>query len=206
MKPIVVILSILLLASCKKDKQEVESQYSVKGKVIDMLSGLPVPGAKVTVIGYARVWGIARVNTLKPVTSDGSGEFRINIGLDINSYNYMIYAQGEQHASQDRYYQKYSLKFDSGRELIQDIPVMPYAYLKLRVKGNKGGQLLELELDESPSGSYYNGTDTLKTYKIPYSEVIIISMVTPSGGGSPLQSVDTIPLIPSDTTHFLLEF
>ncbi len=213
MKAITQILGILVIGipllflSCRKDREvaKYSGEYTITGKVVDKISGFSIPHASVGVIGRSRdATSHFGGKTVAFDKSDDDGNFTLKFSANSEDNNYELTANAL------TYFTKTSgddVRFTKNGSRTQNVLLMPYGYLTLHIKGNKGGD--KLSVSAGGGGSNYNqGVDTIKTYnKTPGQEAYLVYGAF-NQKDELLFKTDTSLLIvfPPDSTHFLIEF
>ena len=210
MKNILVYLFLLLvinLLSCKKHQPYV-GEYEVNGRVLDEITGKPIPYATVGVLAKRRSdfsgWG---AKTGVSGYADGNGWFSLRFDVREEDYHYELVAK-EQHRYFDNSNYGLISIYKKGKTTM-DVTLMPYGYLTFDIRGNKGGEYISI--------GYYrfrNGIDTTVTFhkepnkktKIHYSVYDGVGSSTIFGDLIHRDSIVTTTPLPPDTAYYLIEF
>ncbi len=206
---IYLIFSILmiLLTECKKIGPY-DGEYEISGKVLDELTGKPIPHALVGVLETSREdfsgWG---AKTVISGYADENGSFSYRFKADENKNYYELVAKENQ-----KYFEKSSfprITFNSKGKSTMNVTLMPYGYLTLHIKGNKGGAFMSIEYSQ-----FRRGVDTSITFhKEPNKETLFYYSVYDGMGTSTIYGnliyKDTLNIntpSPPDTAFYLIEF
>lgn len=198
------IATALLLPSCEKQPDPFKGEYELSGRVIDDISGKPIPNATVGVLEYDRDdfsgWG---AKTAVSVLADDKGAFSFRFNADEAKYYYELVAQEPYKYFDILDYPR--IEFNSKGKSTMDILLNPKGYLTYIIKGNKGGWKLHI------NGTYTDcmyGDDTLITVlKRPISKRSFTYWVYDINDEVILKKSDTVFIPPPpDTAFYLIEF
>jgi len=209
MRKILWIISLLFLvfSSCKKADPPYNGDFEISGKVLDELTGKPIPYATVGVLEISRddFLGMG-AKTVVSGYADENGAFSFKFYANEHSNHYELAAR-----ESDMYFEKSSfpyISFNKKGKTTQNVSLMPKGYLTLHIKGNKGGWMWGGGAFGGGLGMQYMGVDTFVTlqekpnrnteltYEVRDKDMNIIEKKT--------EEV-FIPL-PPDTAFYLIEF
>ncbi|MCO5253041.1 MAG: carboxypeptidase-like regulatory domain-containing protein [Bacteroidetes bacterium] len=130
-------LALVLLFSCKKN-EPFDGTFELSGTVFDELTGKPIAYADVRIIERERGWMVGYAGKLVgSQTANKKGEFVISFPAKEEGFSYEIVA-----TENNKYFEDNNppwVEFTKTGKGRQDITLMPKGYLKLHIKGNKGG-------------------------------------------------------------------
>src|SRR5690606_885547 len=89
-------ITILMLLSCRKDREvaEYQGKYTLTGRVLDEITGQPVPNATVGVIERKREWMSAIAGkTAAFDKTDAGGNFTLTFEANSKENNYYLTAK-----------------------------------------------------------------------------------------------------------------
>ena len=130
-------LALILLFSCKKN-EPFDGTFELSGTVRDELTGKPIAYADVRIIERERGWMVGYAGKLVgSQIANKKGEFIISFPAKEEGFSYEIVA-----TENNKYFEDNNppwVEFTKTGKGRQDITLMPKGYLKLHIKGNKGG-------------------------------------------------------------------
>lgn len=174
-------LFVLMTLSCKKEKQLVH----ISGYILENVSRRPIPFAAVYLLKETvEIGSNPQFDVLDVIYSDSSGYYSFNSDLS-RSDHYEVRAVKEQYINDGN--NRTALKVTKKNELICDVVLIPFAYFRLYMHGNKGAARCLFELGEGAryaklsagyDSLFYgvcrgNVTNTLRYFKYNNKDTII---------------------------------
>jgi len=206
MRKLLWIISLLFLvfSSCKKNGP-FNGTFELSGSVRDELTGNPITYADVRIIEREKGWMTALGGKMVGAQkANEKGEFVISFPANESGYSYEIVA-----TEYNKYFENNSpprVSFTKTGKGRQDITLMPKGYLKVHIKGNKGGWTMSG--GGGDLGRHYSGTDTFKIIAYTPNKIRKITYVVRDINDNILntQTFETFIPPPPDTAFHLIEF
>lgn len=157
----ILVLGLLMtVQSCKKKSN---GPRCLTGHIIEFGSNKLISGATVTLREEGGdLFGLSTSKIIATQLSDANGFYQFDFYMETSKNNYAVKAEKDNYID--------DLKRERvnyiGRKPVTDVTLTPYAYLRLRMIGNKGGPKAYAGLTGYPlNPSLYSGMDS--TFIIP---------------------------------------
>ncbi|MHB1278307.1 MAG: peptidase associated/transthyretin-like domain-containing protein [Bacteroidia bacterium] len=206
---ILVISVPLFFFSCKKDREVAKytGEYTITGKVIDEITGKGILQATVGVIEQDRdATSHLGGKTVAFDKSDADGNFTLTFSANSEKNNYELTANAL------TYFERSGggdiVTFTKNGSKTQNIYLLPQCYLKVFIKGNKGGYEIASSFGGNGGLSFYQGVDTsVSVNAYPNKEISFNYFVYyPDTAKNYKETVVLPPTAPHDTAYCLIEF
>ncbi|TNE81075.1 MAG: carboxypeptidase regulatory-like domain-containing protein [Bacteroidetes bacterium] len=194
--------ALLFLSSCSKDKEilNYKGQFTITGQVVDASTGMGIPFARVQVSELPRGFWASGGKWVIDLKADANGIYSFSFQANAEDNYYQLYARSDNYEDMQG---GEEITFTRNKKKTQNITLVPFAYFKLHVVGNSGGQNIAFRFTK-----FNEGVDTtMLFYRNPLSESsLTYSVHFRDTAFNYKKSLVIHPALSTDTPYYKIEF